>query len=163
MRDLLFITLLMFSAFSFAEVYKWVDKDGKVHFGDGEPEGESSERITVKATKPSTLKSEGFDRRLLIGTWETKMAGSIYVKYVLSEDGTYKSMRTDHGILSLLDKGTWEIDDESITWRHKDTIPKLPDSIMNTPDVNKIVSLDEKNFVIIEMSGKQSTFVKVEK
>lgn len=37
-----------------AEIYKWTDKDGKVHFGDKPPEGMDRGSINVKSTKIKT-------------------------------------------------------------------------------------------------------------
>lgn len=34
-------------------VYRWTDENGVVHFGDREPSGRSSERVSVKTGKPS--------------------------------------------------------------------------------------------------------------
>lgn len=47
---LLFILLLGFSINSMAEVYRWVDKDGKVHFTDKPPTADA-ENITKQVNK----------------------------------------------------------------------------------------------------------------
>lgn len=45
---------LMAPAMASAEsVYRWTDENGVVHFGDREPVGKSSEKVSVKTGKPS--------------------------------------------------------------------------------------------------------------
>lgn len=45
MRFLLFINVLMWSAAGDAEIYKWTDAAGRVHYSDNSPEGSSAERM----------------------------------------------------------------------------------------------------------------------
>lgn len=49
-RALLFMVLLGFSSGSLAEVYRWVDKAGKVHFSD-KPPAANAENITKQVNK----------------------------------------------------------------------------------------------------------------
>jgi len=42
------ISLLLLIQPSYGEIYKWVDAQGNVHFGDRKPEDASAERIEVK-------------------------------------------------------------------------------------------------------------------
>ncbi|MFC4260078.1 DUF4124 domain-containing protein [Marinobacter lacisalsi] len=51
---LLALIALTLPALASAEsVYRWTDENGVVHFGDREPMGRSSERVSVKTGKPS--------------------------------------------------------------------------------------------------------------
>jgi hypothetical protein len=45
----LVLTFVAGGAFAQQTVYKWVDEEGVVHFGDAPPEGVTSERITTSA------------------------------------------------------------------------------------------------------------------
>ncbi|MEH6588739.1 MAG: DUF4124 domain-containing protein [Halioglobus sp.] len=47
-RGLLFF-LVIFSAASHAQVYKWVDENGKVHFGDSPPEAANAQAVDLPA------------------------------------------------------------------------------------------------------------------
>ncbi len=57
--------LILFTTFSQAEVYKWVDEDGQVHFSDSKPETTTEvETVTPTIQKPSSQPDEGELRRL---------------------------------------------------------------------------------------------------
>ncbi len=47
-RYLLLISLVLVMNISFAEIYKWVDDKGEVHFTDHPPENQNTEKVTVK-------------------------------------------------------------------------------------------------------------------
>lgn len=58
-RPLLFLLLLLFlstSAVS-AEIYRWVDAEGKVHYSDREPASADAERVVVDAHPPAAASS----------------------------------------------------------------------------------------------------------
>ncbi|TNG01645.1 MAG: DUF4124 domain-containing protein [Gammaproteobacteria bacterium] len=63
MRAIWFICLLLGSSLVYAEMYKWVDKQGKTHFSD-KPPAEGAEVYvpppipTVKSTPPLPMKNE---------------------------------------------------------------------------------------------------------
>lgn len=60
----LLITLFtLLGPFAFADIYKWVDKDGKVHFGDKPPQGMESERMQVEPSAVPVQPDEGELRR----------------------------------------------------------------------------------------------------
>ena len=59
MKHLLFIFLIIAPLLGQAGVYKWVDKDGKVHYGDNPATGNSSTEINID-TAPS-VSSHGGD------------------------------------------------------------------------------------------------------
>ena len=42
-------TALLATAAGSTEIYRWVDDDGSVHFGDRPPEGRQTERVEVQA------------------------------------------------------------------------------------------------------------------
>ncbi len=48
-RTLLFVFIFLFSTAAFSQVYKWVDEDGVVHYGDSPPEDAESEVIHVES------------------------------------------------------------------------------------------------------------------
>jgi hypothetical protein len=47
-----FVSALLFSTSVFAEIYKWVDKDGKTHFGDDK---EVALEVKTEATVPEVV------------------------------------------------------------------------------------------------------------
>ncbi len=47
-----------------AEVYRWVDEEGNVHFSDKKPVGRESQEVEVKAPVPAAEPDEGELRRL---------------------------------------------------------------------------------------------------
>jgi hypothetical protein len=48
-RDIFLISLFtLLGASTFADIYKWVDEDGKIHFGDIPPQDVESERMQVQ-------------------------------------------------------------------------------------------------------------------
>ncbi|OZG70472.1 hypothetical protein BTA51_25380 [Hahella sp. CCB-MM4] len=52
------ITLtLFFSGASSAEIYKWVDESGQVHFGD-KPQGKKTERVQIKSSVSDAQKKD---------------------------------------------------------------------------------------------------------
>lgn len=59
MRALVLILMLSFPLLcSAAEVYKWRDKDGNIHYSDVEPSKQSTERKVVKAKDGKPLTPE---------------------------------------------------------------------------------------------------------
>jgi len=59
--------LLVFTTQAFAEVYKWVDEHGRVHYGD-KPASDNAEQVTIKkgsTTDPLALEREEKRRKLL--------------------------------------------------------------------------------------------------
>ncbi len=54
-RVLLCAALLAWSGLASAVVYKWVDSDGKVQYGDRPPDGVHAEIVPLLGTHPSTL------------------------------------------------------------------------------------------------------------
>lgn len=60
------LLLVIFSFFTFtasADIYKWIDKDGEVHFSDKPPQDRKSERIQVDTIKAPEQPDEGELRR----------------------------------------------------------------------------------------------------
>jgi glutaredoxin len=55
---------VFFSALASAEMYKWIDDDGKVHFGDSPKADQRVEKVDVEVNtfKPVTYKSIDFSR-----------------------------------------------------------------------------------------------------
>jgi hypothetical protein len=71
MKSVLFAFLLVLacSATAGTEVYKWVDKDGVVHYGDEPPEDTKSEKLTIESapsipatTRPGQVHEQMMDR-----------------------------------------------------------------------------------------------------
>lgn len=46
--------LILTSATAIAEVYKWTDETGKVHYGDRKPEDLAAEKVNVRVGLPSS-------------------------------------------------------------------------------------------------------------
>jgi glutaredoxin len=55
------LILLLFSSFSYAEVYKWTDPDGRVHFSDKKPASGNAEELDLKI---NTYTSASFDKSI---------------------------------------------------------------------------------------------------
>ncbi len=61
MKTLTLLLLLLFSSFSYAEVYKWTDLDGRVHFSDKKPTSGNAEELDLKI---NTYTSTSFDKSI---------------------------------------------------------------------------------------------------
>ena len=61
MKTLTLLLLLLFSSFSYAEVYKWTDLDGSVHFSDKRPTSGNAEELDLKI---NTYTSTSFDKSI---------------------------------------------------------------------------------------------------
>jgi len=48
MKKYLVIILCIFTCTAFAEVYKWTDADGRIHFGDNPTKDQHAEEVTLK-------------------------------------------------------------------------------------------------------------------
>lgn len=46
--------LILTSATAIAEIYKWTDETGKVHYGDRKPENRAAEKVNVRVRVPSS-------------------------------------------------------------------------------------------------------------
>ena len=55
------LVLLMISTQSYAQLYKWVDADGNVHYGDDPPESAKLEQIAGEVHSYTTVSVEAFD------------------------------------------------------------------------------------------------------
>ena len=58
MRVILTVIILLTSNYALAEIYKWVDEDGNVHFGDSMPVGANPEEVNLKV---NSYTSTSFD------------------------------------------------------------------------------------------------------
>ena len=54
------LVFLIASTQSYAQLYKWVDADGSVHYGDSPPENANLEQITGKVSSYSSVSVEPF-------------------------------------------------------------------------------------------------------
>ena len=68
LMPLIFLALMHISP-SHAQIYKWIDADGAVQFGDKKPLNNKSENINLKI---NTYKSVTIDPEILKGTKKTK-------------------------------------------------------------------------------------------
>jgi len=59
---ILFSTLLLFSLTAHAEIYRWTDKNGKVHFSD-KPISEKAETVDIKVKPVSPVPEQTRDER----------------------------------------------------------------------------------------------------
>jgi uncharacterized protein DUF4124 len=57
-RILIFAALTAFAALAFGQQYKWVDKDGRVQYGDAPPPGVSATRLKGSAAAPAAPVAE---------------------------------------------------------------------------------------------------------
>ena len=58
MRVILTVIILLTSNYALAEIYKWVDEDGNVHFGDSMPVSANPEEVHLKV---NSYTSTSFD------------------------------------------------------------------------------------------------------
>jgi glutaredoxin len=56
----LLLVFLMTSPASYSQLYKWVDEQGKIHYGDNPPENVKLKRITGKVSSFSSVTVEPF-------------------------------------------------------------------------------------------------------
>ena len=73
MQFLPLLLLVVLSSHSFAGVYKWIDDNGQIHFGDNPPEPEISEEVTVTV---NTYTSVSYDA----STYDTQGQLIFYTK-----------------------------------------------------------------------------------
>lgn len=59
MSRLLLLLALCVGQPASAEIYKWVDEDGGVHFGDAKPAGKQARELRIKSTPAPTSASPG--------------------------------------------------------------------------------------------------------
>ncbi|MBD3647464.1 MAG: DUF4124 domain-containing protein [Pseudomonadales bacterium] len=62
---MLALTTLLLGSSAHAEIHKWTDEDGEVHFGDRPPDGVETETVTVSVityTSPEITPFEPFER-----------------------------------------------------------------------------------------------------
>lgn len=56
----LLLVLMMISPVTQGDLYKWVDKDGRIHYGDSPPENAKLKKITGKVSSFSSVSVEPF-------------------------------------------------------------------------------------------------------
>ena len=49
---MLLITLFLFSASAYSEIYKWTDESGKIRYGDNKPVDMQSKKLDIKVSVP---------------------------------------------------------------------------------------------------------------
>ena len=54
------LVLLLLSPAGHGDLYKWVDENGKIHYGDSPPENASLKKITGKVSSFSSVTVEPF-------------------------------------------------------------------------------------------------------
>ena len=58
LMKIVMVALLLVSSFSMAEIYRWTDGSGRVHFGDAPPDVEASEKIHVQVNSYKNISYE---------------------------------------------------------------------------------------------------------
>jgi hypothetical protein len=61
MKSILLILLVVFTGTVSAEVYKWTDSAGHVHFSDKPHKPEKAQKITLKTYHPKIITSNSSD------------------------------------------------------------------------------------------------------
>ena len=56
------LTLLLFISVSHAEIYKWTDENGRVHYGE-RPDNPNTEKVEIKSTAPKPDTGIDSDRK----------------------------------------------------------------------------------------------------
>ncbi len=86
MKKIIFLLLVLIYIPVNAQVYKWVDKDGKVHFGDQPLEQVEVSKVEIKSTDNS-YKSTGSNK------WQQEYREKQQVKRVESEEQAQKDKK----------------------------------------------------------------------
>ena len=82
-----FLILLVFPIVCFSQgISKWIDADGKTHFGDQPPIGANAEKLKINLNKGDLSKPQ-IDKLFMVGRWKsdesvsygTKIPSQIYV------------------------------------------------------------------------------------
>lgn len=100
MKYLIVFFSLLYFACSHAEIFKWVDANGRTHFGDKPPHNEKTEEITVQV---NTYTSVSYD----MSVFDTGSELQIFTKddcgycakakdYMDSQGVTYRERNIDH-------------------------------------------------------------------
>ena len=100
-----FMALLISASATFSQMYKWVDEEGKVHFGDSPPEDVSTEELDIKSG-PSQSEIEIANQNL------QKMLEARELKEAREESEPTESQQTREQsrrpILSCSNEYTWD-------------------------------------------------------
>jgi hypothetical protein len=70
---LVLLSGLFFVQTGFAEIYKWVDEEGNVHFGDCPPSSCASEEVRIAPTPPNQTKEETQERFKRLKAYQEKL------------------------------------------------------------------------------------------
>ncbi len=109
-RLLSILTLLVITLPAGADIYRWVDKDGKVYFSDEKPENQTSERITIVTPAIPAVPDEGELRRLDLlkqaeENWRQREAESIeieaYPPIEARGESACRNARINYGVLKM--------------------------------------------------------------
>ena len=72
------LAVLVFADFSYGEIYRWVDEEGNVHFGDRYPETSSAENVNLDI---NTYTSVSYDVSIFERTEQVVMYSASWCRY----------------------------------------------------------------------------------
>ena len=84
------LTFALFTQPVFAEIYKWIDDSGKVHFGDSPPHEKQVEEVVVEVNSYEHVTSEHVEFYKGYSSNKVIMYSTSWCKYLRKHDDTSK-------------------------------------------------------------------------
>ena len=81
MMKLLMIVLFLFPLLSAAEIYRWTDDSGRVHFGDAPPDEETSEKVQIQVNSYKSISYEKIEFYQPVSSKRVIMYSTTWCKY----------------------------------------------------------------------------------
>ena len=107
----------------------------RLHWMDRKDEDTASERL-------ASLSPGRYEQQQFVGDWYSSRAKTIIR---MNRDGTWKTDR---------DKGKWRLENEHLLWIY------FIDGLDNPMEHNRIVSVNENTFLLEELDGNKTTFLR---
>jgi len=147
----------------YSAFYKWVDKDGQVHYTQTPPRTtQLSEQEMSKALAKSDQDSKSVNK--LVGNWIGTRKGKNYEETVVVEflmDGRFEDRtQTASGYIQN-GSGKWVLDGEMIKWDYADGVGKWKYSGKGK-HYSFIEELNKSKLVIREPDGAETTLARVD-
>ncbi len=95
----------------------------------------------------------------IVGKWKATN-GEATAKVNMLENGRFSGTLYLNDILIWAYGGSWSVKDNYLTWVYEDSTPSLEEMGTVSPDVNRIVTVNENSLVLVEENGETSTYEK---
>jgi len=152
-RRIVFI-LAIIPFISHAELYKWVDANGQTHYSDKKTTNDNAKTIQYKQRKNTRLE---ITKDNIVGNWESKKE-NLYARVTIAKNDNFSGVVKKNKKVIWLYNGLWRLDNNKLIWSYKKSIPSLPPDMLNEPDVNIILALDENTMTLKEKNGKTTKY-----